>query len=89
MENERHASGSGRTSTLQVEALDCTLDMLGQNSKKALLFHLKQSCNMPLNSFSLLQLEAALEQVLGANGATVILEHVILEMDRLSDTHLA
>ena len=76
--------------TLQVEALDSTLDMLGQNSKRALLFHLKESCDISLNpagSFSLQQLNAALQQVLGASGATVILEHVILEMDRLADTH--
>jgi hypothetical protein len=76
--------------TLQVEALDSTLDMLGQNSKRALLFHLKESCDISLNpagSFSLQQLNAALQQVLGASGATVILEHVILEMDRLADMH--
>lgn len=89
MADERQASGSAKARALQAEALDCTLDMLGQNSKKALLFHLKESCDMPLNSFSLQQLEAALEQVLGANGATVILEHVILEMDRLADARAA
>ena len=75
---------------MQVEALDSTLDMLGQNSKRALLFHLKESCDIsPADSFSLQQLDAALRQVLGTSGATVILEHVILEMDRLADVRTA
>jgi hypothetical protein len=92
VDNQSHSSYPERAATLQVEALDNTLDMLGQNSKRALLFHLKESSGIslnPANSFSLRQLDAALQRVLGASGATVILEHVILEMDRLADVRTA
>jgi hypothetical protein len=68
-------------------ALDGALDMLGQNSKHALLFHLNKQFGISVdgsNSFTFEQLRLALESLLGSAGVDVILERVLSKMDELA-----
>jgi hypothetical protein len=65
------------------KALDRSLDMLGEPSKKALLFHLTHTFKIPVDrkSWSLEEIEGALKQVLG-EGATLVVASINSEMER-------
>lgn len=76
----------GLSRAVIVVALDKALNMLGQTSKKALLFHLKERYGISFddNAFSVEQLFSALRDILGNGGASIIMEKVFLERDRIS-----
>ena len=59
------------------KALEKSLDMLGESSKKALLFHLKHTFNIPLDTknCSLEEIEGALRQILG-EGASIVVSSI-------------
>ncbi|HJS68676.1 MAG TPA: hypothetical protein VJ730_04575 [Nitrososphaera sp.] len=65
------------------KALDRSLDMLGEPSKKALLFHLKHTLKIPVDrkSCSLEEIEGALKQVLG-EGATLVVASINSELEQ-------
>lgn len=56
------------------KALDKSLDMLGEPSKKALLFHLIHTFKIPVErkDCSLEEIEGALHQILGEGAALVV-----------------
>jgi hypothetical protein len=71
-----------------VAAFDSALDMLGQTSKQALLFHLKMRYEISFddaNTFSIEKLFAVLTSFLGNGSANIIMEKVLQEMDRVSN----
>ena len=55
-------------------AVDRSLDMLGEESKKALLFHLTHTFKIPLNGgkCSIDDIEGALRQILGEGASLVV-----------------
>jgi hypothetical protein len=65
------------------KALDRSLDMLGEPSKKALLFHLTHTFKIPVDrkSCSLEEIEGALKQVLG-EGATLVVASINSELEQ-------
>lgn len=68
-------------------ALDEALNMLGQLSKQALLFHLKEQHGISFDTsipFTFEQLRLALECILGSPAVDIILERVLDEMDELA-----
>lgn len=72
---------------LVTAALDEALNVLGEPSKKALLFHLHShsiSLHSATKPFTLEQLHAALQSTLGPGGADLIVDYVLLKMDELS-----
>lgn len=56
------------------KALDKSLDMLGEPSKKALLFHLTHTYKIPLDGqdSSLEKIENVLKQILGEGASLVV-----------------
>lgn len=83
-------SGDVKNQQLVSAALDEALDILGQASKKALLFHLHTHSISLYNPgggaspFTLEQLHSALQTTLGPGGAELITDYVLLKMDELS-----
>lgn len=72
-------------------ALDEALNVLGEPSKKALLFHLHDHSITLYNPgsgsakpFTLEQLHSALQSTLGPGGADLIVDYVLVKMDELS-----
>jgi hypothetical protein len=65
------------------KALDRSLDMLGEPSKKALLFHLTHTFKIPIDrkSCSLEEIERALKQVLG-EGAMLVIASINSELEQ-------
>lgn len=53
-------------------ALERSLDMLGEPSKKALLFHLTHTFKISLDDISMEELESALKEILGESSSLVI-----------------
>jgi hypothetical protein len=76
---------------LVADAFNEALDILGQPSKNALLFHLQEHSISLDNddksggSFTLEQLYSALQTTLGTGGADLIMESVRLKMDELAN----
>ena len=61
--------------SILAKAVDRSLDILGQNSKDALLFHLKHAYNISLDGgscSSLEEIQRALKEVLGRGAALMI-----------------
>lgn len=55
------------------KAVDRSLDMLGEDSKKALMFHLTHTFKIPLNGkCSIDEIESALRQILGEGASLVV-----------------
>jgi hypothetical protein len=62
------------------KALDRSLDMLGTQSKKALLFHLTHTYKVPINSdCSIDEIEGALKKILG-DGASLVVASINNEL---------
>lgn len=73
--------------SLATAAFDEALNMLGQPSKHALLFHLKERCDISIDGdvpFTFQQLRLALEKILGTATVDMILENVFVKMDELA-----
>jgi hypothetical protein len=73
--------------SLATAAFDQALNMLGQPSKHALLFHLKERYGISVDGdvpFTFQQLRLALEKILGAATVDIILESVFVKMDELA-----
>lgn len=63
-------------------ALDRSLDMLGETSKKALLFHLAHTYKIPIeNGCSLGEIEGALKEMLG-EGASLVVASINSELQQ-------
>lgn len=59
-----------------------SLDMLGEDSKKALIFHLKHTFKIPLDGkCSMTEVESALKQILG-EGASLVIASINNELKR-------
>lgn len=59
--------------TDMAKAVDRSLDMLGEDSKKALLFHLTHTFKVPLEGkCSIDEIEGALRQILGEGASLVV-----------------
>jgi sialic acid synthase SpsE len=54
------------------KALDRSLDMLGDQSKKALLFHLTHNYKVPIEDCSLNDIEGALKEIFGEGASLVV-----------------
>ncbi|MEW6604362.1 MAG: hypothetical protein AB1351_06690 [Thermoproteota archaeon] len=68
--------------TEMARAIDRSLDMLGEDSKKALLYHLTHTFKIPLEgNCSLEQIENALKQILG-EGAAIVVASINNELKR-------
>lgn len=64
-------------------ALERSLDMLGEPSKKALLLHLTNTFKIPIDrkSCSLEEIEGALKQILG-EGASLVIASINNELEQ-------
>jgi len=59
--------------TDMAKAIDRSLDMLGEPSKKAMLFHLAHTFKIPLEGkCSIREIESALKEILGEGASLVI-----------------
>jgi hypothetical protein len=58
--------------TEMARAIDRSLDILGEDSKKALLYHLTHTFKVPLEGCSIDEIEGALRQILGEGAALVV-----------------
>jgi hypothetical protein len=70
---------------MQIAAFVKTLDILGESSKQALLYHLKERYGIVLedaSSFSLERLNVALQDLVG-EAVEVIMKNMRVEMSRL------
>ena len=66
--------------TDMAKAIDRSLDMLGEPSKKAMLFHLTHTFKIPLEGkCSIGQIERALKEILG-EGATLVIASINNEL---------
>jgi hypothetical protein len=65
------------------KALERSLDLLGEPSKKALLFHLTHTFKIPIDrkSCSLEEIEDALRQILG-EGASLVVASINNELEQ-------
>lgn len=63
------------------KALDRSLDMLGEPSKKALLFHLTHTYKVPIGDCSLDEIEEALKKILG-DGASIVVASINSELEQ-------
>ncbi|HUG96691.1 MAG TPA: hypothetical protein VMJ94_04060 [Nitrososphaera sp.] len=63
------------------KAFDRSLDMLGKPSKKALLFHLTHTYNVPIRDCSLDEIEGALKKILG-EGASLVVASINSELEQ-------
>jgi hypothetical protein len=65
------------------KALERSLDILGEPSKKALLFHLRHTFKIPIDrkNCSLEEIEGALKQILG-EGASLVVASINSELEQ-------
>jgi hypothetical protein len=98
----KHASGYSTTKRLSlfliksfkpgssetVKAIDAAFDSLGPEMKRVLTYHLDNVQGFKIGEdYSLLHLSKGLTMIFGQAAAEMLLERVLLEIDRMAELH--